>query len=50
MEGYAGFGTFHIRLLPNPIDAVPEAELDAHLRRTADHFIQLFRPDEGLKA
>ncbi|NEX21255.1 TetR/AcrR family transcriptional regulator [Thiorhodococcus mannitoliphagus] len=36
------FGTFRMRLMLNLIDCVPEAELDAHLRRTTDDFLRLY--------
>lgn len=39
------FGTFRMRLMLNLLDDVPEAELDAHLRRTVNDFLRLYRAE-----
>ena len=36
------FGAFHLRLQFGLIDQVPEVELDAHLQRVVDDFLQLY--------
>lgn len=36
------FGKFHTELLLGLVDQVPEAELDAHLRRAVDDFLRLY--------
>ena len=35
------FGKFHAELLLGLVGQVPEAELDAHLRRVVDDFLRL---------
>jgi TetR/AcrR family transcriptional repressor of mexJK operon len=37
------FGEFHMKLQFGLIDAVPEAELDAHLRRVVGDFLRLYQ-------
>jgi TetR/AcrR family transcriptional repressor of mexJK operon len=39
------FGTFRMRLMLGLIEAVPEGELDAHLRSTVEDFLRLYGPD-----
>jgi AcrR family transcriptional regulator len=40
-------GSFRVRLELGQIDRVPEAELEAHLRRVVDDFLVLFGPRRG---